>query len=215
MNSIMRRIFLAAWLVFPAALSATPDFYPSAPGMSWHYDGHWKNRDNEKVKVDASIISVQTIDSKQYLYYSAPSVDVRFMVRADDKGAYMKLLKYPFPVLKFLTVDVYLEPEIEFLKFPLFTGETWSQKVKATADLVPFKLDREIKVKFTVVAEEKFKYKGNDVDCYQVRMERDDGMGGLDIENNWFASGLGFVRGDTPGYAIELYDYEPVSETAK
>jgi hypothetical protein len=46
-------------------------------------------------------------------------------------------------------------------------------------------------------------------------MERDDGMGGLDIENNWFASGLGFVRGDTPGYAIELYDYEPVSETAK
>ncbi|MGD0566341.1 MAG: hypothetical protein ABSA34_03310 [Candidatus Goldiibacteriota bacterium] len=216
MKKIMRAIFAAAWLVFPFAIfSDTPNFYPSAPGMSWHYAGRWKQGDMQKVSVDASISSVKTINSLQYMYYTAPSVDVRFMVRIDGKGAYMKLVKYPFPVLKFLTVDVYMTPEIQFLKFPLFEGETWSQELKATADLVPFKLDRRIKVKFTVVAKEKFSYKGKTLDCYHVKMERDEGQGALRVEDNWFAQDIGFVRGETPEYFIELDGYNPAPAAAK
>jgi len=179
--------------------------------MTWHYAGHMKQDNAAKIRVEAKIISFDTINSVQYMYYAAPSVDVRFMVRVDEAGAYMKLVKYPFPILKFLTVDVYMEPEIQFLKFPLTEGETWTQNLKATADLVPFKLNRDVKVKFTVVAKEKFRYKGADLDCYRVRMERDEGMGTLWVEDNWFASGLGFVRGDTPEYFIELNGYDPVS----
>ena len=212
----MRAVLLAACFVFPSAVySNQPDFYPSALGMSWHYSGRWKQGDMRKVSVDASIPSIKTINSLQYMYYTAPSVDVRFMVRLDDKGAYMKLVKYPFPVLKFLTVDVYLTPEIQFLKFPLYEGETWSQELKATADLVPFKLDRRIKVKFTVVAEEKFNYNGESLDCYHVRMERDEGQGQLRVEDNWFAQDIGFVRGETPEYFIELDGYKAVTAAAK
>ena len=216
MEKNMRAVFMAAWFFIPfTAFSAAPDFYPSAPGMIWHYSGHLKQGDMQKISVDASISSVKTINSLQYMYYTAPSVDVRFMVRIDDKGAYMKLVKYPFPVLKFLTVDVYLTPEIQFLKFPLFEGETWSQELKATADLVPFKLDRRIKVKFTVTAKEKFNYRGIARDCYHVRMERDEGQGQPRVEDNWFAQDLGFVRGETPEYFIELDGYKAVTAAAK
>jgi hypothetical protein len=207
----MRAFILAVCAFFLFSFSyAFQEFYPSGPGMVWHYTGHMKDS-SAKLLVEAKIILLNKIDSVQYMYYAAPSVDVRFMVRVDDKGAYMKLLKYPFPILKFLTVDVYLDPEIQFLKFPLTEGETWTQNLKATADLVPFKLNRDIKVKFTVFAREKFRYKGADLDCYRVRMERDEGTGSLWIEDNWFASGLGFVRGDNPEYFIELNGYDPVS----
>jgi hypothetical protein len=202
-------LYLVLFSLFFSA--AYCEFYPVGEGYVWKYSGYMKNEPQKKIDVSATIISKQKISGKEYYYYSAPSVDVRFMVRTDPGGGYMKLVKYPFPVLKFLTVDVLLTPEIQFMKFPFNVGDSWSREVKAEADLVPFKLNRKIKIKFTTVAKEIFRYKEADYECYHVRMERDDG-GSVRIEDNWFANGLGFVRGETPEYYIELYDFSGAVE---
>jgi hypothetical protein len=201
-------LLLAVIIVFFAFVPVfSSDFFPMGENYSWTYEGYMKNTPKKKLIVTASIIKKVQIDGREYWYYSAPSVDVRFMVRIDENYGYMKLVKYPFPVLKFLTVDVNMTPEIKFIKFPYQGGDTWEQKINAVADLVPFKLKQDIKTRFTVTGPEKFVYKGKEYGLFQVRMERDEGNNKIRIEDNWFADGLGFVRGETAEYFIELKDF--------
>jgi hypothetical protein len=180
------------------------DYYPVAKDYSWMYKGYWKDNPQKELKVDASIVDMLEDSGKKYYYYSAPSVDVRYFVRTDENWGYMKLIKFPFPVLKFLTVDVRLNPEIKFVKFPYVVGDTWKQEVEAEADMPPFKLKKQIKVEFTVVDTEKFDFKGKSYDIFRVRMKRDEGDNSIRMEDNWFAPYLGFVRGQTTEYYIEL-----------
>jgi hypothetical protein len=206
-SGIKPLLFATVLLLFSCAVFGA-DIYPVGVGMNWRYTGYFKDSPDKKIYFTAGIISKEKIDGKEYFYYSAPKVDTRFMVKTDKNGAYMKLTKYPFPVLKFLTVDVYLTPEIKFINFPMKVGDVWKQEIKAVADLIPFKLNRKIYVKFEVVGTDPFKMDGVEYTAYHIRMERDEGGPKLRIEDNWFVDGIGFVRGETPEYFIELYKYE-------
>ncbi|MCE5301225.1 MAG: hypothetical protein LLG37_10200 [Spirochaetia bacterium] len=201
-------LVLALYIVLQAhGLCYCTDFYPTGMDLTWTYEGYMKSEPAKKLNVVASIVSVEKVGGKEYYYYSAPSVDVRYFVRKDDKWGYMKLIKYPFPVLKFLTVDVYLEPEIKFIKFPYRVGDEWEQLIEAEAVLKPFKMKLKIKVKFNVLDSEKFIYDGKEYEAFHVRLERHEGNGTVRIEDNWFAEDLGFVKGETPEYTIQLKNF--------
>jgi hypothetical protein len=155
-------VMAAITILFAFAPAFSSDFFPVGDGYTWTYEGYMKNTPQKKLVVTASIIKREKIAGQEYYYYSAPSVDVRFLVRLDENFGYMKVLKYPFPVLKFVTLDVYLTPEIQFIKLPYKVGDAWEQKINAEANLTPFKMNQEIKVKFTVMDSEKFVFKGKD-----------------------------------------------------
>jgi hypothetical protein len=200
-------VMAAVIILFTFIPVFSSDYFPMGDGYAWTYEGYMKNTPKKKLVVTASIIKKEKISGLEYYYYSAPSVDVRFLVRVDGNYGYMKVLKYPFPVLKFVTVDVYLTPEIQFIKLPYKAGDTWEQKINAEVELTPFKLNQGIKVKFTVLDPEKFVFKGREYEVFHVRMVRDEGNNNIRIEDNWFADGLGFVRGETPEYFIEIKDF--------
>ncbi len=210
MKKKLTKAFLSAILF--ALIGATPsfsaDFFPVGDGYSWTYKGFMKDNPKKDLVVKATVVRREMIDGKEYYYYSAPNVDVRFMVRTDENFGYMKIVKYPFPILKFLTVDVYLTPEIKFIKFPYKVGDKWEQTINAKAALPPFGLDMKLKVNFEVMDSEKITLKGKEYEVFHVRMYRDEGRKEPHIEDNWFAEGLGFVRGETSEYFIELKDFE-------
>ena len=195
-------------LVFRAVPIFSSDFFPVGDGYSWTYKGFMKDNPKKELVVKATVVSRELIEGKEYFYYSAPNVDVRFMVRTDENFGYMKIVKYPFPILKFLTVDVYLTPEIKFIKFPYKVGDKWEQTINARAALQPFELNMKLKVNFEVMDSEKITLKGKEYEVFHVRMYRDEGRKELHIEDNWFAEGLGFVRGETSEYFINLKDFE-------
>ncbi len=201
-------VFIAVAAYFICAGFVAAEVYPVSSDLSWKYKGQMKNNPSQKLDFTAKVLQTRKIGGKEYAYYSAPKVDTRFMVRTDENGAYMKLVKYPFPVLKFMTVDVSLNPEIKFVSFPYKAGDEWKQEIKAEANLVPFKLNRKIFVKFTVVGTDVFKLDGGEFTAYHVKMERDEGAGTVRVEDNWFVEGIGFVRGETPEYSIELYEFK-------
>jgi len=199
---------------FSARITAS-EYYPVDKGYSWTYEGYMKNDPQKPISVTAVIPSIEKNDGKKYFFYNAPSVDVRYFVRCDESWAYMRVIKYPFPVLNFLTVDVYLTPEVKFAKFPYRIGDTWDQIISAEAALIPFSMHMDIKCKFTVMESEKFTFDGKIYDIFRIRMERDEGNNHIRIEDNWFAEGLGFVRGNTPDYYIELKKFTTPAEKAK
>jgi hypothetical protein len=204
-----RLVLLAIIFSLPSLSLFADPFYPIDRSYTWIYQGYLKSNRSNVVDARASIVSIGRIEGQDYYYYSAPSVGMRNFVRTDSAGAYMKLIKYPFPLLSFLTVDVSLIPEIMFMRFPVSEGDAWSQDVRAQANIFGFfKLDKELKFHFEVASREKFLYDGIEYDCYRVHMERDDGEGKIHVEDNWFAETLGYVRGDSQDLYFELKKLE-------
>ena len=144
------------------------------------------------------------IDGKRYFFFNVPGFDIRFFARSDEKAAYMKLVRYPYPLFKFLSYDVVLKKEIDFVRYPFVDGEKWRRETEGAAMLWPVVIKRKITADFDVTGPLDAVYKGKAVDAWHVRMIMEIGDKNPMEENHWYVEGIGYVRGDTKQHFVEL-----------
>jgi len=183
-------------------------YYPVQKGYVWYYKGYKKNEPNKVYDVKAEIIDVRKIDDKDYCYYYAPQFNIRSFLRSDHDGVYMKVIRFPYPVLNFMSIDIYFYPEIKFVDFNKRPGETWVEKVKAQAQVLSMTITRDITAKFEFVGIEKVKVGDKEIPAFHIRNNIDQGDGIWHIEDNWYAKGIGYAGGENENQYAKLYKFE-------
>ena len=129
------------------------------------------------------------------------------LVRIAPEGIYMRDLKYP--VFSFIFLDVLLQPEIEYAKFPLKTGDTWKESSTGCIDLLIFKIKKDTTSTFTVTGEVDVPINGRMVHAYKTTNLIESGDRKPFVEEDWFAEGIGLMYQNTETYVLELQSYEP------
>lgn len=183
-------------------------FFPASIGNKWFYQGYWKNdKDKKIVKVRAEILNTEKRDDKEYFYYYAPKVGIRYLNRKDENGVYMRVIKFPFPIFSFALIEVDIEPEILVIKFPLKVGEKWTQKAKASTTLFGiWKISRDIQSDFEVVEKVKIKTGIGEVEAYHIKANIDNSYEKT-VENYWYGKDIGYSVSDTSSYFVQIYGY--------
>jgi len=203
----MKKICLAAAVLLlmcgPAA-AEEKSWYPINTGDEFVYNGYFKSKPLNKFKATAAVVESRDIDGKRYFFFNVPGFDIRFFARSDEKAAYMKLVRYPYPLFKFLSYDVVLKKEIDFVRYPFVDGEKWRRETEGAAMLWPVVIKRKITADFDVTGPLDAVYKGKAVDAWHVRMIMEIGDKNPMEENHWYVEGIGYVRGDTKQHFVEL-----------
>ncbi|MCX7697892.1 MAG: hypothetical protein N2114_00300 [Candidatus Goldbacteria bacterium] len=191
----------------------TPDekYYPMAKGSLLFFEAYKKAEPDKIIKVKAEIKDIEKKDEKDYFYFYAPKVDIRYLIRRDKNGVYMRVIRYPFPIFNF-SIEANIIPEVNFFKFPLKAGNKWEQKAKASAQILFFSIERNITGKFEVVKREKIKTKVGEIDTYLIHAVVDQGDGKATVEKYWYGKGFGYVRADTNVHFAELVGYSIIDE---
>ena len=191
------------------------EFFPVHLGDAWYYKGYKKADKNNWFDIKAEVKTIEVIDGKEYFYYSAPAANVRFLIRTDDAGAYLRVLRFPYPILDFLSIDIDIKPEIKFLRFPFVVGDSWSMTATARAEFFKFEIIKNLTAEFTVLGNEYISVKGVPLETYHVRNSINQGDGNPPmVEEHWHGKGVGYTQSDTPEYFLTLDHYEPVSNQA-
>lgn len=189
-------------------------FFPASVGNKWFYQGYWKNdKDKKIVKVKAEILNIEKRDDKEYFYYYAPKVGIRYLNRKDETGVYMRVIKFPFPIFSFAMIEVDIEPEMLVMKFPFKVGEKWTQKAKASTTLFGFlKISRDIQTDFEVVEKVKIKTGVGEIEAYHIKADVDNSYEKT-VENYWYGKDIGYSVSDTTSYFVKVHGYKIKDET--
>jgi hypothetical protein len=180
------------------------------------YKGFSKSDPGTTITAKASITSKDYINDGDYYFFSVPDFDIRFYVNTDEHGAYMKLVRYPYPLFKFLSYDVVFRKAINFVRYPFVIGEKWHQETDAGAQLGPIVIIKKLKADFEVVDSREVEYKGATMTAYHVRILMDQGDGGkISEENHLYVDGIGYFGGETEMHKVVLYNYQKVTTTVK
>ncbi len=183
-------------------------FFPASVGNKWFYQGYWKNdKDKKIVRVKAEILNTEQKDGKEYFYYYAPKVGIRYLNRKDETGVYMRVIKFPFPIFSFALIEVDIVPEMLVIKFPFKVGEKWTQKAKASTTLFGiWKIERNIQSDFEVVEKVKIKTGVGEIEAYHIKANVDNSYEKT-IENYWYGKDIGYSVSDTTSYFVKVHGY--------
>ena len=209
----MKKIVLFFLLFFIIANIYAKDnsdtYFPVHLKDAWYYQGYKKNEPEKIINVKAEVIEIKNIDGKDYYYYSAPDMDMRYFIRKDTDGAYMRIMKYPFPIFNF-SIEIDIIPEMKTLSFPLFVGKKWEYEGQAsTVVFVFFKITRDIKAKFEVVSKKILKTPLGEIESYNICSLVDEGDGkGFKKSYHWYGKNIGYILSDTPLHYAKLTKYE-------
>ncbi len=177
----------------------------------WHFRMIHKDKPNTILNVVGLLDSKTVINGNDYYYYFVPAENKGNVVRFTKDGAFIRNLK--FPVFGFIFVDVLLEPEMQYLKFPLVKGDTWESKATGTVFLMNFfKITRQTSAKFTVLDEVEAVIDGKKTHIFRIASEIDEGDGKIGHEEHWYAMDIGLVYQNTDAYNLEIYKYLPDGE---
>jgi hypothetical protein len=164
------------------------------------------------LKVKAEIVGIEKKDGRDYFYFYSPSVGIRYLMRTDENGVYMGVIKYPFPLFGF-PIEVDLNPEMVIMKSPVKAGEKWTYKGRAEATLFGFlKLGRDIQSDFECVRKEKIRTGAGNFEAFHIKVLVNDGAGNVTTEKYWYAKGLGYSLSDTSGHDAYLVGYKIFNE---
>ena len=64
-------------------------------------------------------------DGNEYFVMRNQKFDVEYHMCVNQKGAFLRRWRYPFPIFKFLHYTVKFEPPIPVMSFPLEVGKEW------------------------------------------------------------------------------------------
>jgi|GEM_PF-2002389 hypothetical protein len=174
----------------------------------WYFRIRHKDRPAEINNVVGLIDSKIVINGKDYYYYYVPLENKGNVVRFSDEGAYIRNLK--FPVFGFIFLDVLLDPEIEYIKFPMKAGDTWESSSTGTVFLINlFKISRKTTAKFTFLGEADITLAGKKEHVFRIASDIDKGDGKVEHEEQWFGVNLGMIYQETEAYTLELYKFVP------
>lgn len=195
----------------PAALFAAGgclSYSPTDMGSVWHYKWFEKKNPSDVREFRAKIQYHMVISGMDYYCYYSPATNLKNVVRITEDGAYIRTIKFPVPVLSFLYVDVDLDPEVEFLKCPLKTGDKWEQDSKGTIRILGlFPVTRDVRARFEATGKDMMKIGDRDVEVYKLKTQIDDGSGKFEDSEQWYGKGVGYVREDNKYYNLMLQDY--------
>ncbi len=173
----------------------------------WHFRIRFKDKPDEIRRVDGIIEWKKNMDGTDYYYYFVPLENKGNVVRFTNEGAFIRNLK--FPVFGFIFLDVQLDPEIKYLKFPLNPGEEWTAVSMATVDLLNLlKLKRKTGTKFTALPCVDVTVDGKTVHAFRIASRIDKGDGKFDNEENWYGVDVGLMYQKTESYTLELVSFE-------
>lgn len=183
-------------------------YFPASVGNKWFYQGYWKNDKEKKiVKVKAEILNIEKKDGKEYFYYYAPKVGIRYLNRKDETGVYMRVIKFPFPIFSFALIEVDIVPEMLVIKFPFKVGDKWTQKAKASTTLFGIlKIERNIQSDFEVVEKVKIQTGAGEIEAYHIRAYVDNSYEKT-VENYWYGKDIGYAVSDTSSYFVKVHGY--------
>jgi hypothetical protein len=174
----------------------------------WYFRIRHKDRPDDIHNVVGLIDSKFTLGGNDYYYYFVPQENKGNVVRFTKDGAYIRNLK--FPVFGFIFLDVLLDPEIEYLKFPMKTGDTWESDSTGTVFLLNMiKITRKTSAKFTVLGEDDIILSGKKEHVFRVASDIDKGDGKVEHEEQWFCVNIGMIYQSTDAYTLELYKFVP------
>lgn len=197
-----------------AAVDDSYMYYPGHVGNILYLKGTKKSEPEKMLYVKAETKSIEKRDGKDYYYFYAPQVEIRYLINVDkEKGISMKIIKYPFPFFG-ISIEVTLTPEMTFMKFPLSVGEKWTYTGRGEATLLGFiKVGRNLRTDFEILGKEVIKTEAGDFDAYKILANVDEGDGkGIHAEKYWYAKGLGYTIADTSGHRADLVGYKIFDE---
>ncbi|HDQ25271.1 MAG TPA: hypothetical protein ENN43_00800 [bacterium] len=189
----------------------SPDFYPLAVGNTWYYEGYKKIAPDTMVQAKGEIIRIEEKDGIEYYYAYSPKVNIRYLVRKDEWGAYMRVIRYPFPVFGF-SIDVDIVPEMPFIKFPLKEGTKWTHRAKAKTWVLFLYIERSIHVDFEVAGKTIIKTDAGDLEAWHIKATVDEGDGKAALDEYWYARGVGYARADASGHYAQVVGYKIYDE---
>lgn len=186
-------------------------YYPMAKGSVLFFEAYRKSEPDKIIKVKAEIKDIEKRDGKDYFYFYAPKVDIRYLIRRDKNGVYMRVIRYPFPIFNF-SIEANIIPEVNFFKFPLKPGNKWEEKAKASAQILFWTIEKNVISNFEVIKNEKITTKAGEIDTYLIHAVVDQGDGKSTVEKYWYGKGLGYVRADTNVHYAEIVGYSIIDE---
>ncbi len=190
------------------------EYYPGHVGNVLYLKGTKRSAPEKTLFVKAETKSIEKKDGKDYYYFYAPQVDIRYLIDIDkEKGISMKIIKYPFPFFG-MSIEVTLTPQMMFMKFPLKVGDKWTYTGRGEATLMGFiKVGRDLKTDFEIVGKEIIKTEAGDFDAYNIVANVDEGDGkGVKTAKYWYARGLGYSIADTTGHRADIVGYKIYDE---
>jgi hypothetical protein len=197
------------FVITPSKNENWMEYYPTYPHDVWYFKGYKKAGSERKfMKVKAEILGIENKDGKDYYYFYAPKVEIRYLMRKDEGGVYMRVIKYPFPIFDF-SIEVNITPEMPIIKFPIKIGDKWVHKARAEATLFGFlKLGRNIQSDFEVLRKEMLHTEAGNVEAYHIKVLVDEGDGKTrTTEKYWYGKGTGYTYSDTTGHDAFLVGY--------
>ena len=186
-------------------------YYPLTIGNEYYYKAASANSPNRELRVKAEIKNLQTLDGEDYFYLFSPSEDIRYLLRRDDAGMHMRLLKRDFPLFG-LSFNVHLIPELLFLRFPLEVGDRWSQQLTAKAKFMFIPVRRKIEARFHVADRVILHTEVGDIDSFVV--EADLGVVGGEMARKtfWYGENVGYVKVEAPEDSAIIVGYRVLNE---
>ena len=193
----------------PLSLSAR--YYPLTVGNEYYYKAVKANAPNRELRVKVEIKDLQAVDGDDYFYLFAPSENIRYLIRRDKAGVYMRLLKRKFPLFG-LSFNVHLKPELLFLRFPLVIGDQWSQRVTASARLFFIPFSRTIEAKYNVVDHVILHTEAGDIDAFVVNASLGVVGGSIASKTFWYGENVGYIKGSAPEDSMIIVGYRVFDE---
>ncbi len=193
----------------PLTLSAR--YYPLTIGNEYYYKAIKANAPNRKLRVKAEIKDLQAVDGEDYFYLFAPSENIRYLIRRDKAGVYMRRLKREFPLFG-LSFNVHLKPEILVLRFPLAIGDRWSQRVTASARLLFIPFSRTIEAKYHVVDHVILHTETGDINAFVVNASLGVVGGAIASKTFWYGENVGYIKASAPEDSMIIVGYRVFDE---
>jgi len=196
-------VFVLLILCYPAF---SDDYFPINEGDTWTYSTYLKDNPSKKFNINVRVCPAKKISGKFYYLFQAQDADVSYSFRKDDTGVYAKIMSYPYMGF---TIDVYLEPELQTIRFPLKVGDKWEYSGQAYAYILGiFKITRNIKAEFEVVESRTIDTPAGAVESFCVVCTTDEGnSSGAKASKYWYGKDIGNIINDTPKYYAGIQSY--------
>jgi hypothetical protein len=197
----------------PGKKESALDYYPLHVGNTWYFKGFKKSDPDKQLFVKAQTLGIEPKDGKDYYYIYAPAVGIRYLMRKDDKGVYMRVIKYPFPIFGF-PIEVDLVPEMNIIHSPFKVGERWTYKGKAEAVIFGFlHLGRDIRSDFECVRKERLRTETGFINAFHIKVLVDEGDNKtVTTEKYWYGEGRGYSYAATSGHDALIVGYRLFNE---
>ncbi len=192
-------------------LTLDEKYYPTVKGNILYFEAYKKSEPKKLLKIKVEVKDIETRDGKEYFYFYAPQVDVRYLIRRDKNGVYTRAIRYPFPIFNF-SIEANIIPEINFFKFPIKEKNRWEEKAKASAQILFWTIEKNVISNFEVIKREKLKTKAGEIDAYLIHAIVTQDNKKPTVEKYWYGKGLGYVRADTNVHFAEIVGYSIIDE---